>query len=139
MDASLKPSWEKNFSDRVKDEKRIRRFANQIGDKNPLHHNTRAAKRAGLQGIIAPGAMLIAFISSMTAEEIPMVQVLKLQVRFVSPVYAGSQPSVLCQVSRQRGKFAEFQITIKNGFEIIAEGSGLLMLPRHQESSASLG
>ena len=123
-------SWAKDFSDRIKKERQIRRFANQIGDRNPLHHHTGAAQKAGLLGIIAPGVMTIGFVSSMIAEKIPMVKVYRLDISFAHALYAGSRPVVLCEIVNRKRMVAEVAITVKNGADVVATGTCMLVLPQ---------
>lgn len=123
-------SWTKDFSDRVRHEKQIRRFANQIGDRNPLHHHAGAAKRTGLLGIIAPGVMIVGFVSSMIAEKIPLVKVYRLDISFAHALYAGSKPIILCEVVGRKRLVAEVAFIIKNGDNVIATGTCMLVLPK---------
>jgi len=125
---ALKTHFGKNLC--VGDEKKIRDFARSIDDENPLHHDNEATKGAGLQGIIAPGVMILGFVSSIIAKEIPWVMIHRLDVRFKKPVYAGSVLAISCTVLRQRRVSADVAITIKNGLDTVAEGSCQLLLPQ---------
>ncbi|MHB8710405.1 MAG: MaoC family dehydratase [Minisyncoccota bacterium] len=123
--------WVKEFT--VGNEEEIRKFARRIGDINPLHYDAEVAK--GLQpvrldGIIAPGVMVVGFVSSTISENISRVMVTRMEIDFKNPLYAGSLAFVSCSVLRTRGPFADVDITVTNGSEVAAEGSCRLILPR---------
>ncbi|MEK7114125.1 MAG: MaoC/PaaZ C-terminal domain-containing protein [Patescibacteria group bacterium] len=121
------PYWEKCFE--IGDEDGIRKFAESIGDNNPLHHDDEAAKRAGLLGIIEPGVRTVGRVSSTIADRIPGVMVRKLEMEFLNPLYAGSFLSVLCTVKWQRRRLASVIVTLRSGFDVVAKGTCLLVLP----------
>ena len=123
----MQDSWEKGFPHL--DEGAIRKFAECIGDDNPLHHDDEAARQAGLLGIVAPGIMLTGFVSSAIASEIPRAMVRQLQMKFIQPLYAGSSPTVSCSVEKHRGRIAQVAVMVRNGYEILAEGMCTLLLP----------
>lgn len=114
----------------IEDDDRIRRFSKLIRDENPLHHDREAAMRAGLRGIVAPGIMVLGYVSSTVADWIPGVILVRLNVKFMEPLYAPSCPAVICTVSRRRGRIMESSIAVRNGLEIIAEGACTLLLPQ---------
>ena len=114
----------------VGDEEGIRKFATAIGDQNPLHHDETEAKKVGLRGIIAPGVMLTGFVSSTIAAEIPGVMVAELNMKFRKPLYAGSLLTVFCTVLQQRARLAKMGVTVRNGIDVMAHGSCMLVLPQ---------
>ncbi len=124
----MKDCWSKDFP--IVDGDEIRDFARLINDPNPIHSDHDAAVKAGLLGIIAPGVMTIGYASSAIAHEVPGVKICKLEMEFKNPLYAGSSPSVSCIVLKKRNQVAKVAIMIKNGFETIAKGSCLLLLPQ---------
>jgi acyl dehydratase len=125
----LQKKWKRNFF--VTDDEQIRKFARGIEDANFLHHDTEAAKVLGFSGIIAPGVMIVGFVSSTIASEIPGVLVLQMEMSFGSPVYANSFVSVSCEVSRKRGRLAKVSILITSEQgDKVANGSCLLLLPQ---------
>lgn len=133
MDSTLDPersigNWDTVFP--IISEEDIRNFATLIKDTNPVHHDTAAAQKAGHHGIIAPGVMMIGFVSSAIATKIPGVQVRRLEMKFVAPLYAGSTPCVQCAISGQSGQLAKVAVAVKNGFEEVASGSCMLLLPQ---------
>lgn len=120
--------WEKEFS--MVSEGNIRAFAKSIRDFNPVHHDDEAAKKAKLRGIIATGVMVSGFPSAAVAEEIPGAIIMNMKMRFVRPLYAGSVPTVFCDVERQNERRASICFQVRNGSELIADGSYLVSLPR---------
>lgn len=124
----MRTSFAGHFS--IGTEEEIRKFAANIGDWNPLHHDRTEARNAGLRDIIAPGVMVVGFVSATIAREIPRVMIAELNLKFRRPLYSDSRPAVLCAVSSRKNRIAFVTITIKNGPDVIAEGSCTLLLPR---------
>lgn len=110
----------------------IRTFATVIRDFNPIHHDNDAARADGLLGIIAPGVMIIGMASAAIAEEIPGAKVVKLEMKFRKPLYAGSLPTVFCNVrfNSEGLRTSQIEISVKNGNEKIATGECLVILAR---------
>ena len=119
-------TWKRPFC--VGDDAEIQEFAERIGDTNPLHHDDGAARKAGLPGIIAPGVMIIGFVSALIAENIPGIMVLKMEMEFQKPVCAGTVILVSCSIL-QKKRFARGVITITNHGDVVAKGSCTLLLP----------
>src|SRR3990167_2063358 len=65
--------WAKEFP--PASEEAIRGFAASIGDNNPIHHDNIAAINGGLRKIVAPGLMVMGFLSAAIAEENPGVMI----------------------------------------------------------------
>jgi len=53
----LPTKWSEEFD--VGDDDSIRSFSTLINDFNPIHHDTEAAKKFGLHGVVAPGVMIM--------------------------------------------------------------------------------
>ncbi|MSU74692.1 hypothetical protein EXS57_02855 [Candidatus Kaiserbacteria bacterium] len=119
--------WVRTFE--VGDEERISLFAMSFGDQNPIHHSNEKAREAGLLGAVAPGVMIGGFISATIAELIPGVRIGNLKMRFPKPLYAGSTAYVFCKLLKRSGQCAKISFEIKNGIEVVTEGSCLLLLP----------
>lgn len=70
----------------------ISQFAKLVGDSNPVHHGTVAAKDAGFDDIIASGthtsAILTALLAGHYSCRAPMLG-LEFAVRFLRPIFAG--------------------------------------------------
>lgn len=135
MDSTLvakQTSWGQRFPEIT--EAAIRNFASNIGDTNPLHHDNGAAQKMGLPGIIAPGVMTIGFVSSAIAEAMPGTQVRRLGMKFVNPLYAGSLPSVFCDMTHRSGRVMKIIVAIKDGERVVAIGDCVLLLPLEKTS-----
>lgn len=126
----MKKVWECYFPTAITDEK-IKEFAMSIGDTNPIHHDTGKAREVGLKGIIAPGIMILGFASVAIANEIPMARVVKLEMKFRKPLYAGSQLLIKCSMSKVNEQLIEIRVTVgnKTDTDIAARGSCLALLP----------
>lgn len=129
--------WEKEFPRVLAEE--IRQFAITIGDHNPIHHSDARAIETGLTGIVAPGLMVMGFLSAAVAEEIPGVLITSIErVRFGRPLYAGSLPIVCGARGKERGRLRKLSFEIRNGdqislnnMEVLAFGSCTLLCPLH--------
>jgi len=121
-------AWERDYTIHSDDD--IRRFARNISDANPVHHDVAAAKEKGLDGIIAPGVMTLGFISATIAAELPGVVLCRLDVTFKKPLYARSRPIVRCMVTSRRNRVVDADIEVRNGFVVIAGGTCTLLLPK---------
>lgn len=107
----------------------IPKFAKTIGDMNPLHHNTILAKKAGFEGIIAPGVIVMGFVSATIAEMIPMAIVRHLEVDFLNPLYDGSIVQVVCTILKQKKSIAKVKVEVYSTVAI-AKGFCLLLIPQ---------
>ncbi len=125
---AFRTSWVRDFPVGNADD--IRRYAAARGDMNSLHHDEERAKKNELLGIIAPGMLAIEHTAASIGNEMDGVMVHKLTMEFKNPLYAGSLPSVLCTIVRQRRISADVNIKIHNGYELVAVGSCELLLPR---------
>ena len=124
----LRTCWENYFD--VGDEDTVLKFAKSIGTKNQLHLDNQIARQNGRLGIVVPGVMIIGFADATITEEVGEVEVRRLEIDFVGHLYAGSLVSVLCTVLYKKMSIAKIAVTVKNGFQTIAEGSCFLMLAR---------
>lgn len=119
--------FEREF--RINSDDEIRAFARGIGDFNPLYHDNATARVAGFQGIIAPGVMMMGYLSATIAHEIPGAIIRRLEVDFSKPFYSMAIPTVTCILVSQRGPIAKVDFIIKNRLEPVAKGSCTLILP----------
>lgn len=70
----------------------LRRYANASGDGNPIHLDEEAARRVGLDGVIAHGMLSMAFLGQFVEQQVvalPGASVKQLHVRFHSMVRLG--------------------------------------------------
>ncbi len=73
-------------------QEQLRRYAEASGDFNPIHLDEAAARRVGLDSVIAHGMLSMAFLGQFVQQQIaatPSSQLVSLQVRFASMVRLG--------------------------------------------------
>ncbi len=76
----------------------LNRYAQASGDFNPIHLNEEAARRVGLNGIIAHGMLSMAFLGQYISQQIasdPETLLTSLKVRYVAMVRLGD--TLTCQ------------------------------------------
>lgn len=74
------------------DQEQLRRYAAASGDYNPIHLDEEAARRVGLEGIIAHGMLSMAFLGQFVNHQIvddPGARVAGLKVRYIGMVKPG--------------------------------------------------
>jgi acyl dehydratase len=79
-------------------QEQLRRYAEASGDFNPIHLDPDAARRVGLDGVIAHGMLSMAFLGQFVNQQIacePGARVGKLKVRYVGMVRLGD--TLTCQ------------------------------------------
>ncbi len=67
----------------------VRRYLELAGDENPIHTDERAAKAAGLKGVVVPGMLFCAICETMAAQVVAKKNVRELRTRFLSAVRVG--------------------------------------------------
>jgi len=103
--------WVREFPRVIEEE--IRQFALTIGDNNPIHHDSKAARDRGLRDVVAPGVMVVGYLSSTIADEIPGVLVTEInRLQFKNPLYAGVSPVVHCAREHSHGHFVRMRFEI---------------------------
>ena len=83
----------------------LQRYANASGDFNPIHLDEAAARRVGLESVIAHGMLSMAFLGQFISQQIadiPDASIANLQVRFSSMVRLGD--TITCQGKVQERK-----------------------------------
>ncbi len=68
----------------------VESFARATGDRNPIHFNAEAAKRADFPGIVAHGDLVVALANGMIVEHVPGITLVERRAEFVRPVLVGS-------------------------------------------------
>lgn len=132
----MRDIWMKEFP--CVSEEEIKGIALMHRDLNPIHHEDAEAKKEELNGIVATAVQIVGYISSAVADEVPRVIALEFEkLRMVNPLYAGSHPIVYCTVNKKNRKLAHITVMVKNGFDIIAEGTCLLLLPKQEKVQAA--
>lgn len=79
-------------------QEQLNRYAEASGDFNPIHLNEEAARRVGLDGIIAHGMLSMAFLGQYISQQIasdPAALLANLKVRYVGMVRLGD--TLTCQ------------------------------------------
>ena len=112
----------------------IRQFAELIGDDNPLHHDDEAARKLGLPGVIAPGVMVLSFVSAAVAAQYENAMVRSLSVKFLEPMVSGMTPKVTLIPSGGRERLVRLAIKVigiqdNQADAQIADGSCVIVLP----------
>lgn len=95
-------------------QEQLRQYADASGDHNPIHLDPEAARRVGLDGVIAHGMLSMAFLGQFVNQQIvgePGARVERLKVRYVGMVRLGD--TLTC-----KGKVA--QITQDAGETVIS-------------------
>lgn len=70
-------------------QEQLRRYADASGDHNPIHLDEQAARRVGLDGVIAHGMLSMAFLGQFINQQIadiPGARIAELRVRFINMV-----------------------------------------------------
>ena len=113
----------------------IRKFAEAIGDADPIYHDVQAAQAAGLKTIVAPPTFLCTF----RAQDLPELKIAFGRVRlnggnayeYYQPVYAGDTITVTAKyadVAERTGRtgkmvFVFTELTFRNQHgEVVAKG-----------------
>lgn len=85
-------------------EDEVRRFADLLGDRNPLHVDEDFAKTTRFGGRIAHGMLVASLISSVIGNRLPGHGTIYLSqtLRFLAPVYLGDTVTAEVQVAKIR-------------------------------------
>src|SRR6266480_777050 len=73
-------------------QEQLQHYAKASGDTNPIHLDEEAARRVGLDGVIAHGMLSMAFLGQFISQQLPDLPgafVSHLSVRFISMVKLG--------------------------------------------------
>ncbi|WP_052887503.1 MaoC/PaaZ C-terminal domain-containing protein [Thermogemmatispora carboxidivorans] len=116
----------------------LRRYAEASGDYNPIHLDDEAARRVGLDGVIAHGMLSMAFLGQFIEQQIasyPEAFLARLKVRFASMVRPGDVLTCRGRVTaRSREADGRELITIEcwaenQRGERVTGGEALISLP----------
>ncbi|MDQ2717935.1 MAG: MaoC family dehydratase N-terminal domain-containing protein [Chloroflexota bacterium] len=97
-------------------QEQLRQYADASGDYNPIHLDEEAARRVGLDGVIAHGMLSMAFLGQFIEQQIadtPAALLAQLKVRFVSMVRLGD--TITCRgtvKSRTQGQDGRETVTV---------------------------
>lgn len=84
------------------EQEQLNHYASASGDYNPIHLDPAAARRVGLDGVIAHGMLSMAFLGQFVNQQIvgiPGARVEKLKVRYIGMVRPGDTLTCLGHVS----------------------------------------
>lgn len=85
-------------------QEQLRRYAEASGDYNPIHLDEQAARRVGLDSVIAHGMLSMAFLGQFVNQQIadiPGARIAELRVRFLNMVRLGDTLTCLGVVKSQ--------------------------------------
>ncbi|HVX80584.1 MAG TPA: MaoC family dehydratase [Devosiaceae bacterium] len=92
----------------------IAAYAAAAGDDNPLHRDPEIARRAGFAAIPAPGMLLMAAMSEYVCRWPPAGSLLRLDAKFVGPVFVGDEVLLEARVAaRGEGGACILRLTAK--------------------------
>ncbi|GAA3567111.1 MaoC/PaaZ C-terminal domain-containing protein [Amycolatopsis ultiminotia] len=97
-------------------------FATASGDRNALHLDGAAARRAGFDDVIAHGMLGMAYLGRLVTTLAPQSRVRSLRALFVAPIPLGASPCCTARlVARQEDGSSRFAlaVTIENGRTVI--------------------
>lgn len=125
-----KGTWEGQFEGQ--DDTDIRKFASQIMDLNPIHHDEEFAKTVvGLDAIVATGVRIMGFASSMVGNALPGGMIYKInEITFPKPLYAGVPVLVRCRIAHYRHPLVKVHVAVIIGDGNVGECTCTVALPR---------
>lgn len=97
------------------EQEQLRRYAAASGDYNPIHLDPEAARRVGLDDVIAHGMLSMAFLGQFINQQIagdPGARVGKLKVRYIGMVHLGDTVTCQGKVTERTEDDAETTITL---------------------------
>lgn len=98
------------------EQEQLNRYADASGDHNPIHLDPVAARRVGLDGVIAHGMLSMAFLGQFVNQQIadePGAHVGKLKVRYIGMVRPGDTLTCQGRVAARAESPAETAITLE--------------------------
>jgi acyl dehydratase len=120
------------------EQEQLRRYAAASGDYNPIHLDPEAARRVGLDGVIAHGMLSMAFLGQFVNQQIadePGARVGRLKVRYVGMVRLGDTLTCLGKITARTEGEQETAITLEcwaqnQRGEQVTVGEALVYIPR---------
>lgn len=97
-------------------QEQLRRYADASGDHNPIHLDEEAARRVGLDGVIAHGMLSMAFLGQFAEQQIadtPGAFVAQLKVRFSGMVHLDDVLTCLGTVTANAESDGQRTVTIE--------------------------
>ncbi len=120
------------------EQEQLRRYAEASGDFNPIHLDPDAARRVGLDGVIAHGMLSMAFLGQFVNQQIagePGARVGKLKVRYVGMVRLGDTLTCQGKITQRVEKETETAISLEcraqnQRGEQVTLGEAVVFVPR---------
>lgn len=120
------------------EQEQLRRYAAASGDYNPIHLDPEAARRVGLDGVIAHGMLSMAFLGQFVNQQIadePGGRVGRLKVRYIGMVRLGDTLTCLGKVAARTEGEKETAITLEcwaqnQRGEQVTVGEAVVYVPR---------
>ena len=97
-------------------QEQLRQYADASGDHNPIHLDPEAARRVGLDGVIAHGMLSMAFLGQFVNQQIagePNARVERLKVRYIGMVRLGDTLTCKGKVAQIAQDAQETAITLE--------------------------
>ena len=123
----------------------LRRYARASGDRNPIHLDEEAARRVGLDSVIAHGMLSMAFLGQFVTQQITGItdaQLAHLKVRFVNMVRLGDTLTCLGAVKDCTSNGGRDAITLEcwaqnQKGDKVTTGEAVIFVPSVQRNEVS--
>lgn len=120
------------------EQEQLKRYAAASGDYNPIHLDPDAARRVGLDDVIAHGMLSMAFLGQFVNQQIaddPRARVGKLKVRYINMVRLGDTLTCQGKIAARTHDKSEEAITIEcwvqnQRGEQVTAGEAVVYVPR---------
>ena len=120
------------------EQEQLHRYAAASGDYNPIHLDPAAARRVGLDDVIAHGMLSMAFLGQFVNQQIagePGARVGRLKVRYIGMVRLGDTLTCLGKVAARAEEEKETAITLEcwaqnQRGEQVTAGEAVVYVPR---------
>jgi acyl dehydratase len=99
----------------VIDAAQVHAYAQASGDRNQIHLDDTAARRAGLPGAIVHGMLMMGRLEAAIAAWLPGHRIISLQTRFVRPLAVGGAMSVSGRIAKRDGDAAILRLVMRDG------------------------
>ena len=88
-------------------------YARASGDDNPIHQDETAARKAGLEGPIAHGMLMMGRLEAPVRAWLPDWSLARLQIRFMRPLPVGGALSIAGRVAKAETKDVPARIILR--------------------------
>jgi len=116
------------------------RYAGASGDFNPLHTDDEAARKAGFEGVIAHGMLIMGFFTQAITTWMPQRFLKKINVRFKEATRVGDSITVIARVMEKEitnrlGRMVCSIEAVDQNMQVKASGTVELEVPLQNERS----